>query len=70
MTKKSEKKSICLIYWLYGAVFTMNLREWLHFFKLRTFSNVHPQMREIAMPLLKEFQKQIPVVFDGIKNVQ
>ena len=47
-------------------VITMNLREWYHFFKLRTNTTAHPQMREIAMPLLKEFQKRIPIIFDGI----
>jgi len=46
-------------------VITMNLREWLHFFTLRTSEAAHPQMREIAIPLLKEFQKKISVVFDG-----
>jgi thymidylate synthase (FAD) len=47
-------------------VITMNLREWLHFFRLRTSPNAHSQMREIAVPLLKEFQKRIPVIFEGI----
>lgn len=47
-------------------VITMNLREWRHFFKLRTASAAHPQMREIAIPMLEEFKKLIPVVFDGI----
>jgi thymidylate synthase (FAD) len=47
-------------------VITYNLREWRHFFKLRTTPAAHPQMREIAIPLLKEFQKRIPVVFDDI----
>lgn len=47
-------------------VITYNLREWRHFFKLRTASNAHPQMREIAIPLLKEFQKRIPILFDDI----
>lgn len=47
-------------------VMTMNLREWRHFFKLRTAPNAHPQMREIACPLLDEFKKQIPVIFDDI----
>lgn len=47
-------------------VVTMNLREWRHFFTLRTSQAAHPQMREIAIPLLKEFQKLIPVVFDDI----
>src|SRR3990170_5988159 len=48
-------------------VMTMNLREWRHFFKLRTAETAHPQMREIARPLLDEFKKQIPVIFDDIK---
>jgi thymidylate synthase, flavin-dependent len=47
-------------------VVTYNLREWKHFFKLRTSAAAHPQMREIARPLLKAFQAYIPVVFDDI----
>lgn len=47
-------------------VVTMNLREWRHFFRLRTSERAHPQMREVAVPLLKEFQNRIPVVFDDI----
>lgn len=47
-------------------VVTMNLREWRHFFKLRTDKAAHPQMREIAIPLLEEFKKLIPIVFDDI----
>lgn len=34
---------------------------------MRTSQAAHPQMREIAVPLLKEFQKLIPVVFDDIE---
>lgn len=45
---------------------TMNLREWRHFFKLRTARAAHPQMREIANMLLLDFQKCIPVLFDDI----
>lgn len=48
-------------------VITMNLREWRHFFQLRTSLAAHPQMREIAIPLLEEFKKRIPVVFDDIE---
>lgn len=48
-------------------VVTMNLREWRHFFTLRTSIAAHPQMREIAVPLLQEFQNMIPVVFDDFK---
>jgi thymidylate synthase (FAD) len=47
-------------------VITMNLREWVHFFKLRTTKTAHPQMREIAILLLKEFQKKIPEIFSII----
>lgn len=35
-------------------VVTMNLREWRHFFKLRTSKRAHPQMREISIPLLRK----------------
>lgn len=49
------------------VVMTANLREWRHFFKLRTSSAAHPQMREVTIPLLKEFQRMIPVVFDDIE---
>ncbi len=47
-------------------VITYNLREWRHFFKLRTSIKAHPQMREITIPMLKEFKKKIPVIFDDI----
>lgn len=47
-------------------VITMNLREWRHFFKLRTSKRAHPQMREIATALLQEFKKRIPIIFDDI----
>ncbi len=47
-------------------VMTMNLREWRHFFALRTAQNAHPQMQEIAQPLLDEFKKRIPLIFDDI----
>lgn len=49
-------------------VMTMNLREWRHFFKLRTSNKAHPQMREITIPLLDEFKKRIPVIFDDIPS--
>jgi thymidylate synthase (FAD) len=48
-------------------VVTMNLREWRHFFILRTAKDAHPQMRQITIPLLKEFQSKIPVVFEDIE---
>lgn len=48
------------------VVVTMNLREWRHFFKLRTSNKAHPQMREIARPLLIHLKSILPVVFDDI----
>ena len=43
---------------------TTNLREWRHVFRMRTAAAAHPQIREIMIPLLLEFQKLIPVIFD------
>ena len=48
-------------------VVTMNLREWRHFFKLRTSKRAHPQMREISIPLLKRMSAMLPPVFDDIQ---
>ena len=47
-------------------IVTMNLREWRHFFRLRTAKTAHPQMQEITRPLLVEIKTLIPVVFDDI----
>ena len=47
-------------------VVTMNIREWRHFFRLRTAPSAHPQMREVASMLLVEFRKKISVLFDDI----
>lgn len=50
-------------------VMTANLREWRHFFNLRAVGTTgapHPQMREVAIPLLEELKECIPVVFDDL----
>lgn len=50
-------------------VMTANLREWRHFFKLRALGlsgAPHPQIKEVALPLLKELSEKIPVVFDDL----
>ncbi|MCQ2446369.1 MAG: FAD-dependent thymidylate synthase [Clostridia bacterium] len=49
-------------------VMTMNIREWRHFLKLRTAPAAHPQMREVAIPLLREFQKLLPSLFSDIET--
>jgi thymidylate synthase (FAD) len=48
------------------VVMTANLREWRHFFRLRTALAAHPQMREVAVPLLRDMKGRIPIVFDDI----
>ncbi len=47
-------------------IVTMNLREWRHFFQLRTSDRAHPQMREVAVPLLHQMQKLLPPIFEDI----
>ncbi len=48
-------------------VMTANLREWRHFFKLRVSLRAHPQIRSLAIDMLKGFQEKIPVVFDNLE---
>lgn len=47
-------------------IVTMNLREWRHFFKLRTSKHAHPQMREISIPLFEKMREMLPAIFDDI----
>ena len=50
-------------------VATMNLREWAHFFNLRALGTTgapHPQMKEVALPLLKAFAEALPEVFGDL----
>lgn len=47
-------------------VVTMNLREWRHFFKMRTSKRAHPQMREISIPLYNKMCELLPPIFDDI----
>jgi len=44
-----------------------NIREWRHILNLRCGKGSHPQMRDLMIPLLKEFKSKIPIVFDDIK---
>jgi len=47
-------------------VMTANLREWRHFFNLRTAPAAHPQMQEVASMLLAEVKTKIPLIFDNL----
>ena len=42
------------------------MREWRHFFQLRCAVPAHPQMRQVAIPLLLLFQEKFPVLFNDI----
>ena len=53
----SLKTEICM---------TANIREWRHFFKLRSSPAAHPQMREVATQLLYLCHEAIPVLFDDV----
>lgn len=50
-------------------VVTMNMREWRHFFKLRTASVAHPQMREITISLLNELKEKLSEIFEDIEII-
>ena len=52
------------------VVVTMNLREWRHFFQLRAYRTSrkpHPQMRQLALPLLEKFKNFLPEVFGDLE---
>ena len=44
---------------------TMNYKEWLHWFIIRTQRAAHPEIRFVACNLLREVQKKIPGIFTG-----
>lgn len=46
-----------------------NLREWRHFFKLRCHSTAHPDIRVLALDLLKQMHEQIPIIFDDLYDI-
>lgn len=50
-------------------IMTANLREWRHFFRLRTDKVAHPQMQEVAIQLLKQMKALVPVVFDDLEVI-
>lgn len=45
---------------------TGNLRNWRHFLIMRTTKETHPDFRQVTIPLLADFQKRIPILFEDI----
>lgn len=53
------------------VVMTANMREWRHFFKLRAIGTTgapHPQMKEVALPLLRNVSEKLPELFGDIER--
>lgn len=50
------------------VVMTANIREWRHFLKLRCSQAAHPQIRQVALMLLKKCKEKMPILFDDIGN--
>lgn len=48
-------------------IMTTNIRDWRHFFKLRADGAAHPQMRQVAIPLLIYMKQKLPVLFNDIE---
>jgi len=46
---------------------TGNLRNWRHFLLMRTSKETHLDFRLVTIPLLEEFKKRIPLLFDDIQ---
>lgn len=51
-------------------VMTANLREWHHFCTMRASKAAHPDMQAVARPLLAEFKRHLPEIFDDIPDNQ
>ena len=49
-------------------IMTANLREWRLFFRLRTSAAAHPNMQQVACPLLAYLKNRIPIIFDDISG--
>lgn len=47
-------------------VMTMNVRSWRNFFKLRCSKEAHPQMREVAEMIFREFNAKYPIFVYGM----
>lgn len=47
-------------------VMKANAREWRHIFQLRCSKKAHPQIRHLMLPLLKELNEKVPILFDDI----
>lgn len=50
-------------------IMTATIESWRHFFDMRACDTAaHPQMREVAVPLLEEFKKKYPLLLGDLTN--
>lgn len=50
------------------VITTANIRNWKHIFNLRCSKAAHPQIREVMLPMLKEFYHKLPILFEKEYN--
>lgn len=46
---------------------TANIREWKHILSLRASKHTHPSIQQLMIPLLLDFKKQMPEIFDVVE---
>lgn len=46
---------------------TANIREWKHILSLRTTKHVHPSVRQVLIPVIKLFKKEMPEIFGDVE---
>lgn len=46
---------------------TCNIREWKHVLSLRCTNHAHPAIQQLLIPLLLEFKKEMPEIFDDVE---
>ena len=71
--KPEQARDVLPLSTMTRMMMTANLREWRHFFKLRacgTTGNPHPQMLQVAVPLLGDFKRRVAVVFDDLIGME
>ena len=66
-TRPQEARSILPNSLASTIAVTGNLRNWRHFLLMRTSKETHPDFRRVTIPLLEDFKKLIPILYDDIE---
>lgn len=65
--KKDLARGVLPLDFATNIIVTYNLRAWRHFFKMRCSRAAHPQFRQIAIPILLYFRRNLPGIFEDIE---